>query len=77
MAWVVQVRLACGSRRLSGVKLLSAHIATTDGVVSCATAPTQRITGLINLEFPGKALMTVEGAPDRESLPPALECLER
>jgi hypothetical protein len=56
---------------------LPVHIATTDGVDSCAIAPTQRTAGAINLEFPGKALVTIEGSPDRESLRVVLECLLR
>lgn len=64
-------------RGASGVGLLPVHIATTDGIDSCAAVPTQRTAGSINLEFPGKALVTIEGVPDRESLRLVLECLLR
>jgi transposase len=64
-------------RDVSGVRLLPIHIATVDEVDACATAPTQRTAGSINLEFPGKALMTIEGSPDRESLRLVLERLLR
>ena len=64
-------------RGLSDVKLLPVRIAATEGVDSFASAPAQRTTGAINLEFPGKALVTIEGSPDRESLRLVLEYLLR
>lgn len=59
----------------SGVKLLPVTIAseTADELV-----PVSRpATGVIHVEFPGRALMTIEGNADRESLRMVLERLLR
>lgn len=55
-------------RGVSDAKLLPVRMAATEVVNSSASAPTQRTAATINLEFPGKALVTIEGSPDRESL---------
>lgn len=64
-------------RGVSPVKLLPVRIGEAEAVDCSAIAPPQRAAGTINLEFPGKALVTIEGSPDRESLRLVLECLLR
>jgi transposase len=65
-------------RGSSGVKLLPVQITSdaADEALSVADASLQ-ITGAIHMEFPGKALLTVEGTPSAKSLRIVLEHLLR
>jgi transposase len=68
-----------GDRGAGGVKLLPVHVAGAD-VIASASRPEvspPRSSGAIHMEFPGKALVTVEGSPSAESLRVILECLLR
>ena len=61
------------------VELLPVHVAGAD-VIASASRPEvspPRSSGAIHMEFPGKALVTVEGSPSVESLRVILECLLR
>ena len=62
----------------SGVKLLPVRIASDvpDEALSVTDA-SLHVTGAIHMEFPGKALLTVEGTPSAESLRIILEHLLR
>lgn len=64
-------------RGVSGVKLLPVHIAEVEAVDLVASAVGPRSAGSIHMEFPGKALVTIEGRPDRESLRMIIERLLR
>jgi transposase len=66
------------ARGSSGVKLLPVQIASD--VLDEASSVTEQgpfHSGSIHMEFPGKALLTVEGAPSAESLRIILEHLLR
>jgi transposase len=62
----------------SGVKLLPVHVTVADAVDPVSPEVSAlRSSGAIHLEFPGKALVTVEGSANAESLRVILECLLR
>ncbi len=65
-------------RGSAGVKLLPVRIASdaADESLSLAEA-SPHPSGAIHMEFPGKALLTVEGTPSTESLRIILETLLR
>jgi len=65
-------------RGSSGVKLLPVRISSeaADEALSVA-GPGPRHSGTIHMEFPGKALLSVEGTPSEESLRIILEHLLR
>jgi transposase len=65
-------------RGSGGVKLLPVQISSeaADEALSIAEASSHR-SGAIHMEFPGKALLTVEGTPSTESLRIILETLLR
>ena len=63
---------------MGGVKLLPVRVAGSDAIASaCRSEVSQHTSGAIHLEFPGKALVTVEGSPSAESLRVILGCLLR
>jgi transposase len=68
-----------GDRGAGGVKLLPVHVAGADLIASGSRPEVSppRSSGGIHMEFPGKALVTVEGSPSAESLRVILECLLR
>lgn len=63
-------------RGSGGVKLLPVQIAS-DGHEACPEVEASPLQGSIHMEFPGKALLTVEGTPGPESLRIILEHLLR
>ena len=66
------------ARGSSGVKLLSVEIASDAADEALPVAELSPLPGgAIHMEFPGKALLTVEGTPSAESLRIVLEHLLR
>ena len=55
---------------------MQVRVATPPKIVSNSACPTCRAV-TIHMEFPGKALVSVEGIPNAESLRVILECLLR
>ena len=65
-------------RSVGGVKLLPVRVAGSDVIESVSRSEvSSQSSGSIHMEFPGKALVTVEGGPSAESLRVILECLLR
>jgi transposase len=62
-------------RGSSGVKLLPVRISRAAADEAPAVAGASPLPGAIHMEFPGKALLTVEGTPNAESLRIILEHL--
>ena len=64
-------------RGSSGVKLLPVRISSEAADEAPAVAGASPLPGAIHMEFPCKALLTVEGTPSAESLRVVLEHLLR
>ena len=64
-------------RGSSGVKLLPVEIASDAADEALSLTEANPVHGAIHMEFPGKALLTVEGTPSAESLRIILEHLLR
>jgi transposase len=64
-------------RGSSGVKLLPVQIASDAADEASSEVEASPLQGSIHMEFPGKALLTVEGTPSAESLRIILEHLLR
>ena len=66
-------------RGMGGVKLLPVRVAGSDAIdpASRPEVSSPLSSGAIHLEFPGKALVTVEGSPNAEVLRVILGCLLR